>query len=944
MEPDAYETADVRNPPQSALGRARREPRGRGTHETFSNSDLQLKTRGSVECPEESPTPDNDYEAALASLDAPEIAYQRSWASMYSGADARSRSKSPPEASEEPIEVDAEVRSTDGLTTLQAAVRRNDEALVKQLLDLGADVNPGSSHIPNPLSIATQNSNTAMMKLLLEAGADVNPGSSHFPNPLSIVAQSNNTAVMKLLLEAGADVNPPSRHFPAPLSIATQNYNTAMVKLLLEAGADINTTSSHFPAPLSMATKRNNTAMVKLFLEAGADVNPTSSRFPAPLSIATQNHNIAMVKLLLEAGADVNLSNSQFPNALNIASEKGHEAVIQLLLSAGARMSDPSTTDTHAPRSEPSSDSNSDMRLLMPRLGPKGSRFVSSPSYSIPTWSPVVSSLFAPSKLMNPDNTAAAISDHQGPSLVAQPINIGSRPDDERPHDVSGAISAVESTKDDPNLSGRSLDEQHSALPIPMWSVDGLAPLGQDSAVAGLTANPSPRPSAEGVDDPGRLSLRASGSEESAQMTFDFPDSAPDRQEAAPLGLDFAFASLAASPAPSPSAEGDDDLGRLFWRASGSEESAQMRFDFPDYAPDRQEAAVTSELNLTPSANSVLEALPLVERTDVRHTLSEQNQLQNTVAEQPTEKTAPFNSEIRQPLTIHSRKMGPSKLLIVLEELAQHLWLPIALAGSTANGLIHDRHSGVAWKCGCGQIVHENLPPDYTGGDAYYDDLLRLPGGTIYGPVSEKLFKIHRRSPGSVGDSATSNTSDSAPVSTDSHTDESSVPSDTGPSRPTSPPVQAVDVGSGGQSEISCITQLSEPRFLLCCLQTKHLPTLAQLDLTDILTDEVLFARLRDIYARTKRSRGPLYGVSVDAQPNIDGAPGLPLPNTARSSSTAFPARWIQLSLRAVQKTIDIFGWLITRLLERFHLHWLVWWIGDAVFFIPRKANFVQVS
>ena len=59
----------------------------------------------------------------------------------------------------------------------------------------------------NVIDMDVGNGNEAVVKLLLENGADVNAQGGQYGNALQGAVQSGNEAVVKLLLEDGADVN-----------------------------------------------------------------------------------------------------------------------------------------------------------------------------------------------------------------------------------------------------------------------------------------------------------------------------------------------------------------------------------------------------------------------------------------------------------------------------------------------------------------------------------------------------------------------------------------------------------------------------------------------------------------------------------------------------------------------------------------------------------------
>jgi ankyrin repeat protein len=80
---------------------------------------------------------------------------------------------------------------------------------VKLLLDKGADVNApvnaqGGGY-GNALQAASHTGHEAVVKLLLDKGANVNAQGGRYGNALQAASHTGHEAVVKLLLENGAD-------------------------------------------------------------------------------------------------------------------------------------------------------------------------------------------------------------------------------------------------------------------------------------------------------------------------------------------------------------------------------------------------------------------------------------------------------------------------------------------------------------------------------------------------------------------------------------------------------------------------------------------------------------------------------------------------------------------------------------------------------------------
>ncbi|KAL6901148.1 ankyrin repeat-containing domain protein [Trichoderma evansii] len=154
-----------------------------------------------------------------------------------------------------------------------------------------------------PLSWAAEHGHEAIVKLLLENGADINMGRDELiPTPLGWAAQNGHEAIVRLLLENGADIDWGNIGGRTPLIRAIVKGREAVVRLLLEKDADLNLArASDDMTPLMLAARDGHEAIFRLLLEKGADPNIEGG--PAkmtPLKEAAAFGHEAIVRLLLE--------------------------------------------------------------------------------------------------------------------------------------------------------------------------------------------------------------------------------------------------------------------------------------------------------------------------------------------------------------------------------------------------------------------------------------------------------------------------------------------------------------------------------------------------------------------------------------------------------------------------------------------------------------------
>ena len=139
-----------------------------------------------------------------------------------------------------------------GTTPLSSALNNKEQEVVSLLLDRGALVNPGG---PSPLAQALDRSgNKAIVRLLLERGADPNGRDSRGFAGLDYAAGSNNLEAARLLLARGARVDPPEQIGDwRPLHQAAQQLDLEMVKLLLSHGASTRARNQEGKTPADLA-------------------------------------------------------------------------------------------------------------------------------------------------------------------------------------------------------------------------------------------------------------------------------------------------------------------------------------------------------------------------------------------------------------------------------------------------------------------------------------------------------------------------------------------------------------------------------------------------------------------------------------------------------------------------------------------------------------------
>jgi ankyrin repeat protein len=208
------------------------------------------------------------------------------------------------------------------------------------LLQRGANPNARSETGWTPLMDACISGDLALIRLLLEAGADPTLGTS-FASPLEILARAK--APEPACLEAASRLlrNGVPRHMiDMALITAASAGKEGMAGLLLQHGARVDAQDSSGQTPLQLAVLAQQARLVGQLLEAGANPERADHRgCTAMHKIAAAipgQADLAPLRLLLEKKAVVDAADAEGWTALTHAVAARRNDLVELLLRAGA--------------------------------------------------------------------------------------------------------------------------------------------------------------------------------------------------------------------------------------------------------------------------------------------------------------------------------------------------------------------------------------------------------------------------------------------------------------------------------------------------------------------------------------------------------------------------------------------------------------------------------
>jgi ankyrin repeat protein len=162
------------------------------------------------------------------------------------------------------VEVDA--TDDDGGTALTHAVHSDQLEVVEELLRSGADPSHRDSDTETVLMWAADHpGNAAVLRALIQAGADVNAVNDFDGTALSWVMRHGDPEMARVLLDAGTVASSDA------LIIAAYRGYLPAVRLLLERGADCTSTDSNGTTALVYAKNRGHREVAKLLRQAEED-------------------------------------------------------------------------------------------------------------------------------------------------------------------------------------------------------------------------------------------------------------------------------------------------------------------------------------------------------------------------------------------------------------------------------------------------------------------------------------------------------------------------------------------------------------------------------------------------------------------------------------------------------------------------------------------------
>lgn len=163
----------------------------------------------------------------------------------------------------------SDAANTDGMTALHFAAQNGDTAIVRFLIENGADVKAQDMVFSRTaLHFAAENGNLETVKYLAEHDAEINDKDDFGATALHYAAKSNNLDVVKYLVSKKMDYTAKDVRGWSAMHYAADGGSIEVIKYLLAKGLNINELNNARRTPLFFA--RRNHELRKFMIENGA--------------------------------------------------------------------------------------------------------------------------------------------------------------------------------------------------------------------------------------------------------------------------------------------------------------------------------------------------------------------------------------------------------------------------------------------------------------------------------------------------------------------------------------------------------------------------------------------------------------------------------------------------------------------------------------------------
>ncbi|MGQ7845094.1 ankyrin repeat domain-containing protein [Granulosicoccus sp. 3-233] len=177
--------------------------------------------------------------------------------------------------------------ASNGKNALMVASKKGDLALVKSLIDAGADIDERTQTNGTAFMFAVLGNRRQVAEWLLDRGADIQVIGSNGWTALTLAAAKGYTDLVQWLIDNGAQTQIRDVYRFTPFMRAVENGQDSVARLLAKLpDTDVNAQDEYDNTALHHAVSGNDMAMVRLLLQHGADPQLTNRNGATPIMLA----------------------------------------------------------------------------------------------------------------------------------------------------------------------------------------------------------------------------------------------------------------------------------------------------------------------------------------------------------------------------------------------------------------------------------------------------------------------------------------------------------------------------------------------------------------------------------------------------------------------------------------------------------------------------------
>ncbi|KAE8981603.1 hypothetical protein PF010_g22573 [Phytophthora fragariae] len=236
---------------------------------------------------------------------------------------------------------DVDARSKDGKSALHCSTSDDAYDVAKMLLDAGASIDALDEHGKTPLHYCVQEGGLLVTELLLSRGANIDVEDKDGVSPLTLVLKQSNLNVLQLFLNHHHWVSTPQRHdFAAAVLLeAVEHRDEAVVRYVVENEyASVAARNTAGETPLHRAILRRSPSLMELLADldpAGDALTAATTESKTPAHYAAQHGSHREVEMLLRCLTSTfgDLQELGPANPLNTADGSGRTSLFTAAMS-----------------------------------------------------------------------------------------------------------------------------------------------------------------------------------------------------------------------------------------------------------------------------------------------------------------------------------------------------------------------------------------------------------------------------------------------------------------------------------------------------------------------------------------------------------------------------------------------------------------------------------